>query len=140
MPHGSIWRKERVLAKAALDQKKGLDKKTLQRLKKILLKDREEIIGGVRQIYESSKEIGQDGIQDSGDEAANIYNKQILLSLNENERIRLQEVDEALDRLANGMYGICEECGGPIGLKRLEVRPVAKYCVPCKTKLEKVKV
>ena len=128
------------MAKAALDQKKGLDKKTLQRLKKILLKDREEIIGGVRQIYESSKEIGQDGIQDIGDEAANIYNKQILLSLNENERIRLQEVDEALDRLANGMYGICEECGGPIGLKRLEVRPVAKYCVPCKTKLEKVKV
>jgi len=128
------------LAKAALDQKKGLDKKTLQRLKKILLKEREEIIGGVKQIYESSKEIGQDGIQDIGDEAANIYNKQILLSLNENERIRLQEVDEALDRLANGTYGICEECGGPVGLKRLEVRPVAKYCVPCKTKLEKAKV
>ena len=128
------------MARAASEQKKDLDKKTLQRLKKILLKDREEIIGGVRQIYESSKEIGQDGIQDIGDEAANIYNKQILLSLNENERIRLQEVDEALDRLANGMYGICEECGGPIGLKRLEVRPVAKYCVPCKTKLEKVKV
>ena len=143
MPHGSIWRKERVLAKAALDQKKGLDKldkKTLHRLKKILLKEREEIIGGVKQIYESSKEIGQDGIQDIGDEAANIYNKQILLSLNENERIRLQEVDDALDRLANGTYGICEECGGPVGLKRLEVRPVAKYCVPCKTKLEKVKV
>jgi DnaK suppressor protein len=140
MPHGSIWRKERVLAKAALDQKKGLDKKTLQRLKKILLKEREEIIGGVKQIYESSKEIGQDGIQDIGDEAANIYNKQILLSLNENERIRLQEVDDALDRLANGTYGICEECGGPVGLKRLEVRPVAKYCVPCKTKLEKAKV
>ncbi|HSB06263.1 MAG TPA: TraR/DksA family transcriptional regulator [Thermodesulfobacteriota bacterium] len=128
------------MAKAALEPKKKLDKKTLQRLKKILLKEREEIIGGVKQIYESSKEIGQDGIQDIGDEAANIYNKQILLSLNENERIRLQEVDEALDRLANGTYGICEECGGPIGLKRLEVRPVAKYCVPCKTKLEKANV
>jgi len=140
MPHGSNWRKERVLAKAASEQKKELDKKTLHRLRKILLKEREEIIGGVKQIYESSKEIGQDGIQDIGDEAANIYNKQILLSLNENERMRLQEVDEALDRIANGTYGICEECGGPIGLKRLEARPVAKYCVPCKTKLEKVKV
>lgn len=140
MPQGSSWRKERVLAKAASEQKKELDKKTLQRLRKILLKEREEIIGGVKQIYESSKEIGQDGIQDIGDEAANIYNKQILLSLNENERMRLQEVDEALDRIANGTYGICEECGGPIGLKRLEVRPVAKYCVPCKTKLEKVKL
>ncbi len=128
------------MAKAAPNQKKELDKKTLHRLKKVLLKEREEIIGGVKQIYESSKEIGQDGIQDIGDEAANIYNKQILLSLNENERMRLQEVDEALDRIENGTYGICEECGGPIGLKRLEVRPVAKYCVPCKTKQEKAKV
>ena len=126
--------------KAAPEQKKELDKKTLQRLRKVLLKEQEEIIGGVKQIHESSKEIGQDGIQDIGDEAANIYNKQILLSLNENERMRLQEVDEALDRIANGTYGICEECGGPIGLKRLEARSVAKYCVPCKTKLEKVKV
>lgn len=122
-----------------LDKLDKLDKKTLQRLKKVLLKEREEIVGGVKQIYESSKEIGQDGIQDIGDEAANIYNKQILLSLNENERMRLQEVDEALDRIGSGSYGTCEECGGAIGLKRLEVRPVAKYCVPCLTKLEKIK-
>jgi DnaK suppressor protein len=124
------------------DQKKisGIDKKTLARLKKILLKEREEIVGEVKQIYESSKEMGQNGTQDIGDEAANTYSKQILLSLNENERMRLQEVDESLDRIANGTYGICEECGGPIGLKRLEVRPVAKYCVPCKTQMEKGKL
>ena len=111
----------------------------LARFKKMLLKEREQIVGGVKQIHESSREIGQDGIQDIGDEAANIYNKQVLLSLNENERTRLREVDEALDRIANDTYGICEECGGPISLKRLEVRPVAKYCVPCLTQLEKAK-
>ncbi|NWF93377.1 MAG: TraR/DksA family transcriptional regulator [Syntrophaceae bacterium] len=125
--------------KEQAESKKGIDKKTLARFKKILLKEREEIVGEVKQIYESSKEMGQDGIQDIGDEAANIYNKQILLSLTENERIRLQEVDEALDRIENGTYGICEECGGPISPKRLEVRPVAKYCVPCLMKLEKGK-
>ena len=140
MPDGSTRRKESLLTKTAPDQKKDLDKKTLQRFKKILLKEREEIIGGVKQTFESSQEIGQDGIQDIGDEAANIYNKQVLLSLNENERTRLQEVDEALDRIANGTYGVCEECGDPIGLKRLEVRPVAKYCVPCKAKQEKGKL
>jgi DnaK suppressor protein len=128
--------------KAPVDQKKGLeklDKKTIAKFKKILLKEREQIVGEVKQIVESSKEMGQDGIQDIGDEAANIYNKQVLLSLNENERTRLQEVDEALDRIENGTYGICEECGGPISLKRLEVRSVAKYCVPCLTKLERRK-
>jgi len=128
--------------KARAEEKKGLekvDKKTIARFKKILLKEREQIVGEVKQIVESSKEMGQDGIQDIGDEAANIYNKQVLLSLNENERLRLKEVDESLDRIENGTYGICEECGGPISLKRLEVRPVAKYCVPCLTKLEKGK-
>jgi len=129
--------------KAPVDQKKGtekLDRKTITKFKKILLKEREQIVGEVKQIVESSKEMGQDGIQDIGDEAANIYNKQVLLSLNENERMRLQEVDESLDRMENRTYGICEECGELIGLKRLEVRPVAKYCVPCKTKLEKGKL
>jgi len=123
-----------------LEQKKALDKRTLERLKKILLKEREKIMGDVKHIYESTQEVGQDGIQDIGDEAANIYNKQILLTLNENERMRLKDVDESLDRIENGMYGICEECGEPIGLKRLEVKPVAKYCVPCLTKIEKGKL
>ncbi len=139
MPLGSISKKERTLPEKTPDQKKEMDKKALLRFKKVLLKEREQIIGEVKQINESSKEMGQDGIQDIGDEAANIYNKQILLSLSENERMRLREVDEALDRIESGTYGICEECGGPIGLKRLEVRPVAKYCVPCLTKLEKGK-
>ncbi len=152
MPPELISKKEEVLVKRKVKpQTKGhggqkkekepdkLDKKTIAKFKKILLKQREEIVSGVKQMVESSKEMGQDGIQDIGDEAANIYNKQVLLSLNENERIRLQEVDEALDRIENGTYGICEECGGPISLKRLDVRPVAKYCVPCLTRLEKGK-
>ncbi len=117
-----------------------LDKKTIEYFRKILLKERERIIGDVKQMDESSKEMGTDGIQDIGDEAATIYNKQILLTLNENERMRLRELDEALDRIESGTYGICEECGEPVGLKRLEVRPVAKYCVPCLTKLEKGKL
>ncbi len=135
--------KPRPQMKAQAVQSKGsdkLDQKMIAKFKKILLKEREQIVGEVKQIVESSKEMGQDGIQDIGDEAANIYNKQILLSLNENERLRLKEVDESLDRIENGTYGICEECGGPISLKRLEVRPVAKYCVPCLTKLEKGKL
>ena len=92
------------MVRRELNQKKGadkLDKRTIERFRKVLLKEREEIIGDVKQIHESSQEVGQDGIQDIGDEAANVYNKQILLTLNENERMRLKEVDEALDRIAS---------------------------------------
>jgi DnaK suppressor protein len=117
-----------------------LDKRALDHFKKLLLKEREQLFGNVKQIHESSKEMGQNGIQDIGDEAANIYNRQILLTLNENDRFLLKEVDEALDRIKTSTYGICDECGEPIGLKRLEVKPVAKYCVPCKAKMEKGKI
>jgi DnaK suppressor protein len=117
-----------------------LDKRALDHFKKLLLKEREQLFGNVKQIHESSKEMGQNGIQDIGDEAANIYNRQILLTLNENDRLLLKEVDEALDRIKTSTYGICDECGEPIGLKRLEVKPVAKYCVPCKAKMEKGKI
>lgn len=134
-----IVQKKRLhpLPKATEKMADKIDKKTLSHFRQILLQEREQIVGEVRQTYESSREMGQDGIQDIGDEAANIYNKQILLSLNESERMRLQEVDEALDRMGSGSYGICEECGEPISLRRLEVRPVAKYCVACLSKMEK---
>ena len=62
-------------AKAQVDPNKGMDKldrKTIGRFRKILLKEREQIVGEVKQIVESSNEMGQDGIQDIGDEAANI--------------------------------------------------------------------
>ncbi|MER6814709.1 TraR/DksA C4-type zinc finger protein [Spirillospora sp. NPDC000708] len=44
---------------------------------------------------------------------------------------RLAEIDGALRRLAEGAYGICERCGGPIAPERLEARPMARTCVAC---------
>ncbi len=46
-------------------------------------------------------------------------------------------IDDALQRLFNGEYGICQDCGEKISKARLEVRPYAKYCVKCKSNREK---
>ncbi|GGT22244.1 hypothetical protein GCM10010286_54680 [Streptomyces toxytricini] len=46
-------------------------------------------------------------------------------------REHLQELDRALDRLAEGSYGRCEDCGNPIPPERLEIRPAAATCVDC---------
>ncbi|MEG9225404.1 TraR/DksA family transcriptional regulator [Aeromicrobium sp. Sec7.5] len=43
----------------------------------------------------------------------------------------LAEIDAALERVAAGTYGICEECGEPIAEGRLEARPVARTCISC---------
>jgi len=44
---------------------------------------------------------------------------------------RLDEVDDALARLAARTYGVCEACGGPIAAERLDALPVTRRCVAC---------
>jgi RNA polymerase-binding protein DksA len=48
----------------------------------------------------------------------------------------IHDIDAALERIENGSYGICIECGQQIGLKRLQAYPIAKRCIECKKKFE----
>src|SRR5690606_22783391 len=48
----------------------------------------------------------------------------------------LQEIEEALERMRNGKYGICERCGRSIAFDRLKVLPESRYCVLCEKRLE----
>jgi RNA polymerase-binding protein DksA len=60
--------------------------------------------------------------------------KEIVLEQDE-ESIRRQ-VMEALERIDRGVYGVCQECSGPIGLERLDAMPYTPYCVRCERKVE----
>jgi DnaK suppressor protein len=72
-----------------------------------------------------------------GDMASNAYTKEFLLSLSDNERSLLKNIQEALERIEEGSYGVCQECEEPINTKRLEAIPWALLCVPCQEKQEK---
>jgi RNA polymerase-binding transcription factor DksA len=54
------------------------------------------------------------------------------LSLGVNLEKRLKEINDALSKIENGTYGICEKCGSKIDEKRLKAFPTARYCVKCK--------
>lgn len=109
----------------------------IEKQKTRLLEMRSDILSDVTNNANNSNQMGSDGVQDIGDVSANTYNRQILLSLNDTQRAILTDIDDALDRIKDGEYGICIECGEEIGTKRLEVRPQAKYCIDCKTDVEK---
>ncbi len=51
--------------------------------------------------------------------------------LSEQVRRELADIDAALMRIAEGSYGSCQSCGGPMGLQRLRALPEARYCVAC---------
>ncbi|HUV62564.1 MAG TPA: TraR/DksA C4-type zinc finger protein [Sedimentisphaerales bacterium] len=65
------------------------------------------------------------------------YEIENIIGLMSSERKMLSEIDEALGRIAEGTYGICEGNGEPIPKLRLNAIPWARYCVPCATLLEK---
>jgi DnaK suppressor protein len=113
-----------------------MEKKALEYFRKKLLKEREAILNKSKKLKEDSYTLGTDGIQDMADAASNAYNADILMSLSDNERNMVREIDSALDKIANGTYGICEECEEPINEKRLEANPVARYCISCKRMIE----
>ena len=55
------------------------------------------------------------------------------LRTRDRERKLLRKIEEALDRIENGEYGYCSDCGTEIGIRRLEARPTAVKCIDCKT-------
>lgn len=115
-----------------------LSPEDLERFKVRLIEERKRILSDMDMLVKKSNEFGRDGTMDIGDEASDLSNRQLLLSLNEADRKKLLEIEEALDRIEEGTYGICEECGEPISVKRLEIKPTAIYCVECKSRLEKL--
>ncbi len=59
-----------------------------------------------------------------------------MLRIKDRERKLITKVKEALDRIEDGTFGVCESCGRPISEKRLMVRPVTTQCIECKTEDE----
>ena len=73
---------------------------------------------------------------DPTDRASLESDRNFLLRIKDRERKLITKVKEALERIDNGTYGICESCGKPISEKRLIARPVTTECIECKTEEE----
>lgn len=114
-----------------------MDEAQLETARERLLRMRLEVMREVRSAADASREMGQDGVPDIGDMSANTYSRDLLLNLSENQRQKIRDIDVALERLAQGEYGICARCGDEIAPRRMEVRPFSRYCIDCKTDVEK---
>ncbi|THB66411.1 MAG: RNA polymerase-binding protein DksA [Desulfovibrio sp.] len=73
---------------------------------------------------------------DPADRATMESDRAFTLRLRDRERKLIKKIQSAIQRLEDGEYGICEECGEDIGPARLKARPVTKLCIHCKSKQE----
>lgn len=78
----------------------------------------------------------EESSSDPMDQASNQLERDFLLRLRDRESKLIFKIKEALERIENGTFGVCEECGEEISLKRLRARPMATLCIHCKHEQE----
>lgn len=81
--------------------------------------------------------VQKDEMMDEVDFTSFELENQMQLRLKSREALYLKKIDEALERIAEGTFGQCEECEEEIELKRLEARPTTTLCLGCKELAEK---
>ena len=86
----------------------------------------------------SDMTTGKDNFPDPNDRASLESDRNFELRIRDRERKLLAKIQEAIKRIDDDIFGICEVCGGQISEKRLMARPVTTLCIECKTKQESI--
>ena len=95
------------------------------------------IVGEVQEKYKSPQDHLAEQVADIADDAVQSYERQLMMGLGEKEFEKLRLVEEAIEKLDEGQYGICLECEELISEERLTVIPFASHCVDCLEIIEK---
>jgi DnaK suppressor protein len=100
--------------------------------RKVLLEKRQNVMAGLGIKFDTLAKMGRVAEED---QAQLSHDEFISLRLNSLDYVQLKLIEEALDRIQAGDYGICLGCEEPIPAKRLQALPWAKYCVTCQQSL-----
>lgn len=115
----------------------GLKKKDLKRFKDILLARKKEILRNAQRTLSEDMTLEADDLPDEMDLASTEYLHSFTFRLRGREKSFLEKIDKALLRIDDGSFGICEQCGEPISIKRLEARLETTLCIRCKEDQER---
>jgi DnaK suppressor protein len=111
-----------------------MDKKKVEYYKKRLVTTQDELLRLVTKSERDGREADEEATQDIADKAANSYTKEFLFHQSDENRRLLALVNEALERVKDGSYGLCVSCQGEVQVKRLEAVPWARHCIECQEK------
>ena len=101
-----------------------------QKIKAILLRQQAALLSEAEVALNELP--GQPMFPDMGDQASAETDTNFMLRLRGREQRLLKKIEEALVRIENNTFGICDDCGLEIDVKRLEARPVTTMCIDCK--------
>ena len=143
-PEKKVRRKGKTMAKAGktIHPAHGTvaaktEKSDKEEARKKLLEMREKILSGISENRSPKRWSARPTSEISSIRQATSANGSSPLLLSVRDKEKLHAINEALEKVKEDTYGVCEECGEKIGPARLTVMPLARYCVSCQAKLEK---
>ena len=125
------------MAKADLDKEKKQRREFLKQAAEMLDEMKRGLMREMRDRVRGESEGVKDEGRDTYDLASDERDREINFILNDREREKLVAIDEALLRIKEKTYGLCESCEGEIQLGRLKVLPFSRLCVKCQEENEK---
>lgn len=114
-----------------------MEESQLEVFRKLLLEKRESVVQRARATMEKEMTVDSSDLPDEMDLAASEYMQSFTFRLRGRDRFFLQKIDKALQKIDEGEFGLCEDCGEPINQKRLEARPETELCIRCKEDQER---
>ncbi|MBC7386763.1 MAG: TraR/DksA family transcriptional regulator [Cryobacterium sp.] len=114
-------------------------KETLNRFKKMFVEEKRKLLFSDKILREEFS-VNADDRFDEIDQASTDMEQSMRMRLCNRETLYLKKVDQALARIEEGTFGLCDSCEEEIGLKRLEARPTATLCVSCKEEQERKEI
>jgi DnaK suppressor protein len=116
----------------------GLKKKDLKRFRDVLLARKREILRNAQRTLSEDMTLETDDLADDMDLASSEYLQSFTFRLRGREKMFLQKIDHALERIDAGTFGLCEQCDELISIKRLEARLETTLCIRCKEDQERM--
>ncbi len=120
-----------------MEKQTTINQEKLETFRKLLIEKINELLSEAGKTV-SEMTNGKENYPDPNDRASLESDRNFELRIRDRERRLIMKMQEAIKRIDDGVFGICESCGGPISEKRLIARPVTTDCIECKTKLEKL--
>jgi len=129
------------VVRAAAKTAGKMSKQEKTKIRAALLNERQRLLGDVSRLQEDNihRSVREASGALSGDPSENVdeeYARSFSMAIAANKQEALQEIDEALDRIDEGAYGLCEICGEKIPQKRLSAKPSARTCLKCAEQME----
>ena len=113
-----------------------MDNEKREHFRQILHNQMAELLGEAGKTVSGMSGTKVGNLPDPTDRASIETDRNFLLKVKDRERRLIIKIDEAIKRVDDGTYGVCEQCGEDISEKRLEARPVTTFCIDCKTEEE----